>query len=286
LRGLLKLKTDSVEPFVISGLAEVADRYHGFILDLWGVVHDGYKLFDPVIPCLKHLKDMDKKIVLLSNAPRVSGVVIDQLTEFGLPSDLYAGVVTSGDMTLDYLRRLAADTYYHIGIPEKDSSLLAGIGMNPMPSMYEADVIIASNFADDRPDLADYCDDFDRAIALGIPMVCANPDLLVLRGDKRTYCSGTLAREYERRGGTVAYFGKPHTATYVYLNSLYAMDNWLAIGDALETDIKGANHSDIDSLLVLSGIHKAELSLDHLQNSLLYQKHDSQPDYITENLVW
>ncbi len=158
-----------VEPAVIAGLNEISHQYDGYIVDLWGVVHNGHELFDDVIPCLQKLKEAGKTVVFLSNAPRVSGVVIEQLTSFGLPQELYTGVVTSGDMTLDYVRRHESQTYFHIGIPEKDSSLLAGIGKNPALHMHEADLIIASNFDEERPYLEDYSEDFDLSIDRGYP---------------------------------------------------------------------------------------------------------------------
>lgn len=265
------------KPITVEGLSRIAHQYDGYIVDLWGVVHDGYRLFEDVTPCLQHLKAQGKKVVFLSNAPRSSGVVIDQLNDLGLPLELYEDVITSGDMTIDFLRRHDDKTYCHIGIPEKDSSLIVGIGMNPVARIYEADIIIASNFEDERPRLSDYFDDFDRAIERKIPMVCANPDLLVYRGEEKAYCAGTLAQEYARRGGKVHFFGKPYPATYDFLISRHQARNWLAIGDALATDIRGANQSNIDSLFVKSGIHQAEAVHDFSEN---------QPTYICERLVW
>lgn len=267
------------EPIEIKGLSEIAHQYDGFIVDLWGVIHDGYKLFDDVLPCLQQLKSQGKTVVFLSNAPRSSGVVIEQLTAFGLPQELYSGVVTSGDLTLDYVRRHEAKTYFHIGLPEKDSSLLVGIGKNPAHQMHESELIIASNFDDARPYLEDYAEDFDLCVDRGIPMVCANPDLLVFRGDVRTLCAGTLAEDYMRRGGEVQFFGKPHPEIYQQLMSRYGGQSWLAIGDALATDIKGANAAGVDSLFVKSGIHQHEENLE-------FAAHDAQPRYIGDLLSW
>jgi HAD superfamily hydrolase (TIGR01459 family) len=243
-------------PCTISGLAEVADNYSGFIVDLWGVVHNGVKLFDGVIPCLQKLKELDKKVVFLSNAPRVSGVIKEQLSAFGLDVELYGSIVTSGDVTLDYLRRHEAQEYFHIGCPDWDSSLLVGIGMNQVARMCDAEIIVASNFLASRPNPEDYFDEFEQAIERDIPLICANPDMMIYRGDEKSLCAGTLAEEYQKRGGRVQYFGKPHAQVYQYLFKQHESANWLAIGDALATDIKGANNMGIDSLLVLSGLHQ------------------------------
>ena len=277
MRGL-NLAQIHEEPYMLSGLSEIADNYSGFIVDLWGVVHNGQRLFDTVIPCLQKLKDMDKTVVFLSNAPRVSGVVEEQLTSFGLPREVYTGIITSGDVTLDYLRRQSASSYYHIGCPEKDSSLLAGIGMNPATQMFDAEIIIASNFDVTKPVIEDYYKDFDRAIANEIPMLCANPDLLVYRGDTKFLCAGTLAVEYVKRGGNVHFFGKPHASVYNYLFEKHSSDTWIAIGDAMETDIKGANNVGIDSILVLSGIHQEDKDV--------HNKYDATPTFISSNLIW
>jgi len=269
---------DTSGPTVIAGLAEVAANYDGFIIDLWGVVHNGQRLFDAVLPCLREIKDQDKTVVFLSNAPRSSGVIVDQLSAFGLPRDLYAGVITSGDATLEYLRRHDAKTYHHIGCPENDGSLLIGIGMNPAPHISQAEILIASNFDTNRPHLDDYIEEIETAIAHGIPMICANPDLMVYRGDVRFLCAGTLALEYQKRGGTVHFFGKPHSPVYNYLLNKYHADKWLAIGDALATDIKGANNAGIDSLLVLSGIHQND------ENP--HDGHEAKPKYVADKFTW
>jgi HAD superfamily hydrolase (TIGR01459 family) len=285
LRGMVQLNNTFAEPQVISGLGEIAHNYSGFMVDLWGVIHNGCELFPGTIPCLQQLKDAGKTVVLLSNAPRCSGVVMDRLSELGLPRDLYTGIITSGDMTHDYLQRHLAETYFHIGHPEKDNSLLVGIGMNPVSQMFDADIIIASNFFEGSQ-LQDYEDDFNRAIQRQIPMVCANPDLYVIRGNSQEFCSGALAQDYEKCGGEVMYFGKPYEAIYQHLMAKYGSENWLAIGDSLETDIKGANQSGIDSWLVLSGVHNQEISLKNNVDASLFDKHESQPRYISEHFTW
>ncbi len=269
---------DTSGPTVIAGLAEIADNYDGYIVDLWGVVHNGEHLFDAVLPCLRELKDQGKTVVFLSNAPRSSGVIVDQLSAFGLPRDLYADVITSGDATLEYLRRHDARTYHHIGCPEKDGSLLIGIGMNPASHISQADIIIASNFDNNRPTLDEYADDLEAALSRSIPMICANPDLMVYRGEVKVLCAATLAQEYEKRGGTVLYFGKPHSPVYNYLLHKYQAENWLAIGDALATDIEGANKAGLDSLLVLSGIHQ--------NDERSHDGHEAKPKYVADKFTW
>lgn len=266
------------DPIVLRGLKDIAEIYDHFIVDLWGVVHNGVHVLDGVVSCLKEMKTRDKTVLFLSNAPRASGVVRDQLRAFGVDDSLYRDVVTSGDVTIAALRGLEAESYYHIGVAEKDSSLLVGIGMNPAPRMEDADVLIASNFMHNMPHVEDYIPNFDAAIAKQIPMYCANPDLSVCLGQNIVLCSGTLAKIYEERGGQVHYFGKPYAPVYDYLKSKYPSKNWLAVGDSLATDILGANQAGIDSLWVLSGIHK---DADDAKRSKI-----SHPTYILNGFFW
>lgn len=284
--GLTAEKTGLHGPLVLSGLTQIADDYDGFIIDLWGVIHNGVELFPGVLSCLQKLKEHNKTVIFLSNAPRASGAVIEKLTTLGISSDLYDTIVTSGDLTIEYLRRSSARTYYHIGVPEKDSSLLIGIGMNPVSSMPEAEIIIASNFQDHRPQLSDYQKDFILAIKNQVPMVCANPDIVVNFGNEICLCAGALAEEYQKQGGLVKFFGKPYREIYDYIFNSFEGKKWLVIGDSLETDIRGATINQLDSLLVLSGIHGKEICHTDPATWSVFEAHSAYPQYLIHQLVW
>lgn len=273
-------------PTILDGISEVVDLYDGLIIDLWGVVHNGKALYENVLSCFEKLKQSNKTIVLLSNAPRASGAVVDFLTELGLSRTLYDRLITSGDYALEYLRRFPSSTYYQIGQAEKDSSLIAGIGKNPVEDMADAGVIIVSNLQSHRPHLKDYHADFQRAIAKGVPMICANPDVIVNHGDEVHFCSGALALDYERFGGKVTYFGKPYAMVYEDIMSTYGDQKFLAIGDSLATDIKGAMNADIDSLLMLSGIHGHEIHADNPESWDMFAEYQAYPSYMMNLLKY
>jgi HAD superfamily hydrolase (TIGR01459 family) len=271
---------------ILNGLSETAENYDIFLLDLWGVVHNGSRLYEDVLSCLEKLRASNKTTILLSNAPRNSGSVIEKLQELGLPRHLYDDILTSGDMTLDHLRRHPSKTYYFIGCPEKDSSLLAGIGKNPVEDMAQAEIIVVSNLQSERPNLNDYHDDFKRAIANKIPMICANPDIIVNYEDKIVYCSGALAMDYEKFGGKVTSFGKPYSHMYERLLKQHPNKRFLALGDSLATDIKGAIGASIDSALVLSGIHGHEILADDRGTWSLFDEYQAIPNYILNRFSW
>ncbi|MBP6985699.1 MAG: TIGR01459 family HAD-type hydrolase [Alphaproteobacteria bacterium] len=263
---------------LIKGLVELIDLYDSFIIDLWGVIHNGQHLYDGALECLQAIKSRNKTIVFLSNAPRASGATREQLQNLGISSHLYDGVITSGDLVIDTLRKLPAESYFHIGVPEKDASLLIGIGMNPVSRMQDADILIASNYMSAWPKTEDYYLAFDEAIAKDVPMYCANPDLYVRVHENLVPCAGMLAKTYEQRGGKVYYFGKPYASIYELIFSKYKGGKWLAIGDSLATDITGASNAGIDSWWVLSGIHKSSEDL------LAYK--NIQPTYIYDGFLW
>jgi len=254
---------------VLSGVRDIADQYDALILDLWGVVHNGVEPYPGVLDCLDKLRGAGKKVLLLSNAPRSSAKVVVQVAGFGIPRESYDGVVTSGDVTHLCVSRRDDDwhaalghNFFHVG-PERDWGLLDGAGVTEVENMDAADFILTSGLRDDeRETEVDYEDEFKRAIARNLPMICANPDLSVVRGDKMVLCAGSLAGYYEKLGGRVRYHGKPYARGYaVCFEILGGIDpaRVLAVGDSFRTDIAGANAAGIASLFVAGGIHGAEL---------------------------
>ena len=255
---------------LISGLRELAPRYDGFILDLWGVIHDGLAPLPGAIDCLQSLIDAGRRIVLLSNAPRRADDVVRRITAVGVPVGLYHDVMSSGEEAWQHLKR-RDDPFYaalgwrclHIG-SERDLEIREGLGLDYVDAPADAQFVLNTGPAgwDDR--IEDYEPILREALARGLPMVCANPDLVVQRGSTLHLCAGALAKWYEEAGGRVRWHGKPFRSVYdscLVLLGIGERSRILAIGDSLRTDIAGAAGAGIDSLLIAGGIHADEFGL-------------------------
>lgn len=253
---------------LLSGIARLAPRYDGFVLDVWGVLHDGVRPYPGAVDALRALDDAGKRFVLLSNAPRRGAVVTRSMIAMGVPEAYCAGVVSSGEAAWRALRR-RDDPWYarlgrrclHIG-PTRDEGLLDGLDLERAERAEEADFILNTGPWFDEERVQDYEGRLRRAAAARLPMICANPDLEVIRGGRRIVCAGALAERYEALGGDVRYLGKPHPAIYVHcLERLAVADRRriVAVGDSLRTDIAGAERAGLDAVLVVGGIHGEEL---------------------------
>ena len=255
---------------LLSGLGEIADRYDGFILDLWGVLHDGTAPFPGVLAALDELRRRGKRIAILSNAPRRAALVAERLTEIGIPPALYDHLHSSGEEAWQHLARRDDDFYralgrvcYHIG-PPRDDNMLAGLGLETVGEVELAEFILNTGPWGWDETVADYQPVLDVGCARDVPMVCANPDLVVMHRGSRVICAGALAQRYEEIGGRVRWHGKPFPAVYDTCFALLALPDRrriLAVGDSLRTDIAGANGVGIDSLLVAAGIHAEEFGV-------------------------
>jgi HAD superfamily hydrolase (TIGR01459 family) len=248
----------------------LAERYDGFILDLWGVIHDGVTPYPGAIECLRRLKAMGKPTVLLSNAPRRARVAQASMRGMGIADDLYTGILTSGEATHMMLRDRTDDFFaalgrrvFHLG-PERDRNVLDGLDFVRVEQPAEAHFVLNTG-PDDLGSVTEVSawEDILRAcLAADLPMVCANPDLEVIRGGHRLICAGALARRYEALGGRVKWVGKPDPAVYRPVLAMLGVARVLAVGDALRTDIAGAAAVGLDACWVLGGIHAAELGGD------------------------
>ena len=254
---------------ILPGIAPVADRYDGFILDLWGVLHDGQRALPGAVEALRELKARGKRIGLLSNAPRRCASVVAKLDSLAIPRDCYDFVLTSGEATHEALRdptdawhRALGPRVWHLG-PERDADVLEGLPNREVVAGPEhADFVL--NTGIDEPDepLSMYEPALRAARAHRLPMICANPDLVVMIGDFQAICAGTLALRYEELGGEVVYHGKPHPGVYRQCFERLGLDDRsriVAVGDSLRTDVAGANAAGIDVLFVTAGIHAEEL---------------------------
>jgi HAD superfamily hydrolase (TIGR01459 family) len=252
------------------GFAPLAERYDGFILDLWGVIHDGVSPYPGAVDCLRRLRDAGKRVVLLSNAPRRAHVAAASMRGMGIADDLYTGLITSGEVTHWLLRDRDLPEFsdlgrrlYHLG-PERDRNVFAGLDVEQVARPELAEFFLNTGPDDSRSptSIEPYEAELRASLAAGLPMVCANPDLEVIRGGARLICAGMLALRYEELGGRVLRVGKPDASVYrpVLERLGVPRERVLAVGDALRTDIAGARAAGVASCWVLGGIHAEEFS--------------------------
>jgi HAD superfamily hydrolase (TIGR01459 family) len=253
-------------PTYASGLSEIADRYDLVLCDIWGVIHNGREAFPAACEALSRFNADHGPVVLISNAPRPNHLVVEQLHgHFGVPQGAFAEVVTSGDATRVLLAERAPGPAWKIG-PNRDWPLYEGLGLEEAPLAAAAFISCTGPFDDENDTPEDYREDFRRAVERGLEMVCANPDIVVQRGDKLIYCGGALAQLYEALDGRVLMAGKPHPAIYDLALARAAerlgrpvdRARVLCIGDGLGTDIRGANAQKLDVAFIANGIHGEE----------------------------
>ncbi len=286
---------------MVTGLRQVADKYETFIIDLWGVLHDGVKAFPEAVVCLEALKRQGAKIIILSNAPRRASEVAARNEELGIDPALVDFVMSSGEATWQSLNSCADAWYaalgkacFHLG-PERDHGIREGLDYDFVPALEDADFILLTGPTGFNDTVEDYRPLLEKAKGLKLPMVCANPDREVIRDGKREICGGAVALAYEEMGGEIRYHGKPDAEIYdACLLPLAITDRSkvLAVGDSLRTDIAGARRSGIDALFVAGGIHAKELGMDAGQNpdptilNELLAKAPEQPNGILPHLSW
>jgi HAD superfamily hydrolase (TIGR01459 family) len=289
---------------LLAGLSEIAERYDVVLSDIWGVVHNGRESFAAATHALARFRRRGGAVILITNAPRPAGPIRAQLEELRVPSEAYDGIVTSGDVTMALIAARGSAPVHHIG-PRRDLSLFDGaarlsrVAPPPLAPLDQADYVLCTGLFDDRVETpADYDGILDAMLARRLPMVCANPDLVVQRGDQLIYCAGALAERYEQKGGSAIYAGKPYPPIYAEALSAanaargQAADDSriLAIGDAMRTDVAGAVRRGIDVLFVTGGIHREDLHGDGaLEAAALEQfsaRHGLWPTAAIRDLVW
>jgi HAD superfamily hydrolase (TIGR01459 family) len=284
---------------LIDGMRALAPSYDGFILDLWGVVHDGTAPFPGVLDCMEQLIGAGKRLVLLSNAPRRAEDVKRRIVVIGVPERLYHGVMSSGEEAWQCLFRRDEPFYaalgrkcLHIG-SDRDLEMREGLELSFVDAPEDADFILNTGPAQWHDTIETYAPALRAACGRGLPMVCANPDLVVIHGGKPALCAGALAEHYEAIGGRVRWHGKPHPSVYDSCLGLLGISDrtrLLAIGDSLRTDIAGAANAGIDSLLIAGGVHAEEfrsggkLDLDRVAAAV--RESGAEPIGVAERFVW
>ena len=249
----------------IAGLATLAPRYDVLLCDVWGVIHNGRESFPAACAALARFKAERGPVVLISNAPRPHPPIIEQLVSLGVPRATWSTLVTSGDVTRALLAARAPGPVWTVG-PERDDILYEGLGLDRTGPADAAFISVTGPYDDETETPEDYRERLANCAARSLELICANPDLVVQRGDQLIYCAGALAQLYEALGGPVVTAGKPFGAIYdqalreagARLDIPLQRHRVLCIGDGLPTDIQGANDQGLDVLFVASGIHGAE----------------------------
>ncbi|MCB9988704.1 MAG: TIGR01459 family HAD-type hydrolase [Rhodospirillales bacterium] len=267
---------------ILNGLQDVVDQYDVFLLDVWGVLHDGVAPFPGTIDALKRLQDAGKTVCLLSNSPaRSADLRFNLSSQFAIEADHYNQILSSGEAAFLALQH-ETGTYKAYANSDFFFSQMKNLPLHEASSVERADFVInAYHAGHDFP--IPVQEELKIAAAAGIPMICVNPDMVVRVGNSTTLCPGTLAALYEEWGGTVTYYGKPHKPFYEQAWELLGRldkNRMVAVGDALHTDIQGANNFGINSLFNLSGIHLDEVSCSktgELAEGKLLDLIDGQP---------
>lgn len=287
-----------IAPRLIRGLHEIADRYALALCDVWGVLHNGHVAFADAAHALIEFRKKGGATVLLSNAPRPSTQIATMLEHLGCPRQAWDAIVTSGDATRLHIQAHAGEKVFHLG-PPRDRGVFEGVAVR-FSGEEEADVVVCTGLFDDETQKAgDYRPMLERFLERNVPLICANPDLVVERGDALIDCAGAIAELYKAMGGMVVFCGKPHKPIYdiafekaaEHLGRPVAPSEALAIGDSVRTDLAGASAIGCGSLFVVGGIHAGELShrrgvLDEEKLTAFLRDQGVSPDAAMLSLKW
>jgi len=265
-----------------NGLKAIAENYDIFYIDLWGVVHNGIALHKNAIQALEEITKARKQYVLLTNAPRPNKTVKSFLEKIGMNKEIRENVYSSGEAALSYLKKnLLDDKFYHLG-PSRDFDLFLDFKKNKTVDIIESTYLLCTGLFEEQGENLNYYKELLKE-HINKKMICTNPDLIVDRGDKRELCAGSVALVFEKMGGEVVYFGKPFPEVYNQsINN--KRKKALSIGDNLNTDIKGANLLNYDSLLISNGVHKDEIKSEGID--MVSKKYEVVVNFIQTELKW
>jgi HAD superfamily hydrolase (TIGR01459 family) len=257
--------SNSSRPAAISSLSEISGDFQFILCDVWGVIHNGVSAYGAAVDALLRFRAAGGRVVLITNAPRPSSVVYDQLDRLGVDREAYDDIVSSGDVARSFLAERPDLSIYHLG-PDRDLPIYAGLP-NALVDEAAAHLVSCTGLFDDHSETPDdYSDQLGRLAERGVPMLCANPDKVVERGDSLVWCAGAIAERYAELGGETIIVGKPYAPIYgsafARLEKISgqkaAKETILAIGDGAPTDLRGAFDQEIDVLFITDGIHAEE----------------------------
>lgn len=286
------IKASAAEVPIVGAIAPLVGGCTIWISDIWGVLHNGAAAFPAAVDACRRFRAGGGLVVLLSNAPRPAAAVAQQLDGFGVPRDAYDAIVSSGDLTRRMLTSGATTSVFHIG-PDRDKVVFDGLGVTFADAESAARVVCTGLFDDETETAETYRPLLTRLRARGVPMICGNPDIKVERGHRLIYCAGAVAELYAKLGGDVAYAGKPYLPAYeLVLETAASLKGGpvtktevLAIGDGLNTDIKGAGVAGLRSVFIASALH-VDGPLDRACVARLFSGHPAPPIAAMPALVW
>lgn len=249
------------------GLSSVASRYDAILCDVWGVVHDGVKAYAGAGEALARYREGGGCVVFITNAPRAAPPIVDKLDRIGVPRDAYDSLVSSGDMTRAMIAPYRGRVIHHVGPPTDDDTLYEGLGVIRGPAE-DAEAVVVTDLDDDDDTPQMYIDRMRLWLSRRLPLICANPDVLVEGGDRLIWCGGAIADIYAEMGGEVLMAGKPYPP--IYQEALKRAEaaagrpidhtRVLAIGDSTRTDATGAARSGADFLFITGMIHAGDIA--------------------------
>jgi len=284
-------------PKLAGGLKALRDRYDVLLCDVWGVIHNGREAFPIACEALTRFRAAGGEVILISNAPRPNGPVAAQLDGLKAPREAWSAIVTSGDATRKLLAARAPGPAWKLG-PAKDDPLYEGLDLAFADLDVARFISCTGPFDEESETPEDYRERFRAAIGRGLPMICANPDIVVQRGDKLIYCGGALAELYEALDGQVLMAGKPHAAIYdlalaeaaARLGRAVDRARVLCVGDGPRTDLRGANAQGLDALFIAGGIHGQEImaggELDVAMMDHVFETEGVTATWAMAELVW
>jgi HAD superfamily hydrolase (TIGR01459 family) len=278
----------------VEGLRDLVAGRDVVLSDIWGVVHNGLEAFPEACEALHTFRKQGGTVVLITNAPRPADSVQRQLRKLRVADETYDAIVSSGDLTRHFVADHPGRKVFWLG-PERDASIHRGLDPVLAP-LQEADYIVCTGLMDDETETAeDYRGMMTQARQRKLPLICANPDIVVERGDRLIYCAGAIAELYRELGGDVIFYGKPHRPIYERAMELAAerlgerpkLNRVLAIGDSVRTDLAGAHGFGIDCLFVTRGIHAEDFEgIDQLDPASVKELFGHPPRALMRELRW
>ena len=280
----------------LEGLNALTENYGAILCDVWGVIHNGRDVYHRAAQALAEFRKQGGKVVLITNSPRRNQGVLTQLNEMGVQPDAYDAIVTSGDVTRNLISE-AKGPVFHLG-PSRDMPLFDELDVEMSDEAECAAIVCTGLFDDEAEEPEDYRDRLNSLAKRNVPFICANPDLVVERGDRLVYCAGSLAKLYEELGGETRVAGKPHAPIYKLARERLAEisggpfdeDRIIAIGDGMPTDVAGAQNNGVDLLYISAGIHHTHYgnanNPDEAALNDFLNENNATPNYWMPRLWW
>ena len=284
------------------GLYELMDSYDGFIMEQWGVIHNGVQPYDGVIDTLNHLRQRKKQVIILSNSAKRSDDNVERLKKLGIKPTLYKEVVTAGEVTWQGLKQQKEPPFkglgtkcYLVARPD-DTALMQGLDIECVKDIEEAQFILITSFDSANQKLEDLDPIFKKAVVKRLPAICANPDMVTVYGHERAIGPGAVAKRYHELGGMAHLIGKPHKTIFRHCLAMFdgvIPSRILMIGDSVQHDIAGAMSVDLDTAFITAGIHSSAFKPGMSQEQKRkVMEHLSQgyggirPTWVLDSLVW